>query len=57
VFQVSTPAQLEFLDQNQSSFLNAQIELMANIALPAPAAGATSNWVPFGVTTQGVTCG
>jgi hypothetical protein len=52
--QVSTPAQLEYIDQNQNApitagssttYLQAQIELTANIALPSPPSG--SNWTPL----------
>ncbi|MHB1628166.1 MAG: putative Ig domain-containing protein [Bacilli bacterium] len=44
--QVSTPGQLEYLDQNQASYGNAQIELLANITLSSSFA-----WVPLGTAT------
>lgn len=50
--EVSTPAQLEYIDQNQSAYLNADIALTANIALPNPSGRATANWMPFGSMTD-----
>jgi hypothetical protein len=40
-YQVSTPAELEYIDQNQSGYLNANIELMGDISLSGYA------WTPF----------
>ncbi len=48
--EVSTPAQLEYIDQHPSTYLGANIELMNNITLPAPTTGANENWIPFGNT-------
>lgn len=54
--QVSTPAQLEYIDANQNApiiagssttYLQAKIQLVANIVLPSPASG-SSNWTPLG---------
>ncbi len=41
-YQVSTAAQLEYIDQNQSAYLNANIELMNDIYIGA------YPWTPFG---------
>jgi|GEM_PF-4265473 len=46
--QVSTAAQLEYIDQNQSQYLNSNIELLKNILLPKPASSSRKNWVRFG---------
>ena len=51
VIQVSSAAQLEAIDQSPASYLGDVIELMNNIALPAPSGGATSNWTPLGNST------
>ena len=48
IIQVSTATQLEHIDQNQSQYLRATIELLNDIAFPARAGGASSNWTPFG---------
>ncbi len=45
--QVSTAAQLEYIDQNQSQYLSSNIELMNDIALPNPTL-ASGNWVRIG---------
>ena len=42
-YEVSTAAQLEYIDQNQNKYLNANIELMNNIDLTG-----YTGWVPFG---------
>jgi hypothetical protein len=49
--EVSTPQQLEYIDQNQAAYLGANIELLNNITLAPPAAGTTFNWTPFGSET------
>ncbi len=41
-YQVSTPAELEYIDQNPSGYLNANIELMGDVSLSGYA------WTPFG---------
>lgn len=43
-YQVSTAAQLEYIDQNQNNYLSSDIELMNNIDL----SGDTNDWVPIG---------
>jgi hypothetical protein len=50
-YTVSNAAQLEYIDQNQSTYLGQNIELTADIALPPPAGPATANWVPLGEAT------
>lgn len=46
VVQVSTPAQLEYIDQNQATYLGASIELMNDIDLSS--ASGLYPWVRFG---------
>ena len=46
-YQISTAAQLEYIDQNQGNYLNANIELMNNLDLTGFA------WTPFGTPFSG----
>lgn len=64
VVEVSTAAQLQYLDQNQTApidasssttYLNATIDLMSNIVLPSPTSTTASNWVPFGHSSTNFT--
>ena len=45
--EISTPAQLEYVDQNPSTYLNQNIELLNNISLSGYA-----NWVPLGQSSS-----
>ena len=47
--EITTPAQLIYVDQNQSHYLNSNIELLNSIDLSSD----NYNWVPFGGNAYG----